>query len=85
MANQRHPSQALVAFGLDRQLLLALDTARQKPGWDRSKYIRQAVIEKLHQEGIAVPAELRDAPTRAGKPHTEKPASYKPSKKRKSE
>jgi Arc/MetJ-type ribon-helix-helix transcriptional regulator len=34
---------------------------------DRSKLIRDAIVEKLNREGIETPASLAAAPVRAGK------------------
>lgn len=67
MANQRHPNQKLVAFALDKELLAAMDTARQELGLDRSSYIRAAVLEKLQVLKVSLPASLKDAPDRTGK------------------
>ena len=67
MANQRHPNQKLVAFALDKELLAALDTARQEAGQDRSAYIREAIFEKLEALKIPMESRLKDSPDRAGK------------------
>ena len=41
-----------MAFWLPRHLLAALDMGVEKEDSDRSKFVRKAIREKLHREGV---------------------------------
>jgi Arc/MetJ-type ribon-helix-helix transcriptional regulator len=54
-----------------------IDQALEKMGYsDRSSFIRDAVAEKLHSEGIEFPKDLPLAPSRAGKGGRPTQAAY---------
>jgi Arc/MetJ-type ribon-helix-helix transcriptional regulator len=68
MPNQRDPNQKLVPIPMKQEFIDEIDAAMIKSGYDnRSKFIRDAIIEKLRREGHPVPAELAAAPLRTGR------------------
>jgi CubicO group peptidase (beta-lactamase class C family) len=66
MPNQRHADQRFVGVALDRQLGVAFEAARKRSGKTRSEFFREAIIEKLNRDGIAVDPRLALARDRAG-------------------
>ena len=69
MPNQRAPGQKLINVPMTQNFIDALNRSVRKAGYDdRSKFIRDAITEKLKREGFEVPAaEDRMAPDRTGK------------------
>lgn len=68
--NKRSAEQELIAFALKRDLLMAADEQAQHEGKDRSRYIREALIEDLNSKGWNLPMELALAPGRTRKNRT---------------
>jgi len=68
MPNVRAPGQKLLNFPAYEDFIKQIDEAVAKSGaGDRSKWIREAIVEKLESLGIRVPPHLASAPPRAGK------------------
>ncbi len=60
MPNVRAPGQKPILLSLTQRFLDAVDEAYRQEGFDdRSKFIREAVWEKLERMGIKVPLDLR--------------------------
>jgi Arc/MetJ-type ribon-helix-helix transcriptional regulator len=68
MAKPRSGGQRLINFPADEAFIRELDAALAKTNYaDRSKFIRDAIYEKLEKHGILLPESLRKAPARMGK------------------
>ena len=68
MANRRAPGQTLVNLPIKEDFLKFVDSHLESMGYsDRSKFIREAMREKLLAMGKVVPVELVMPPGRAGK------------------
>lgn len=68
--NQRSPEQELIAFALKVDLLQAMDEQREEEGKDRSRFIREAILEDLNRKGHNLPSHLALAPGRVKKDRT---------------
>lgn len=68
MPNQRSKDQKLVNFPA-RESFIALieDGVKLAASGDRSKFIRDAIVDKLRRLGIPVPPEVFSPPSRTGK------------------
>jgi hypothetical protein len=69
MPNRRSPSQTLIAFALNRELLQALDDARAKTGASRSAFIRQALVAQIRDHHQPVRESWIQAQVRAPDQH----------------
>ena len=71
MPNQRAPGQKLLPIAVDEKFLRELDAGLLLAGyWNRSQFIRVAIVEKLMRENIPVPKDLMNLakpPHRLGK------------------
>jgi len=66
--NLRAPGQKLVAISMNEQFIEVIDVALPNMGYsDRSSFIRDAIIEKLHAARIKVSPALSLPPCRVGK------------------
>jgi hypothetical protein len=66
--NQRAPGQKLMPIPVDEQFLKELDAGMVRAGYrNRSKFVRDAIVEKLKRAGISLPADLAMPPQRTGK------------------
>jgi hypothetical protein len=75
MPNKRRQGQRLLTLPAKGEFVQSLDDNLAKCGYsNRSQFIRDAVIEKLHDEGIAVPKHLALAASRTEQC---RPVSYK--------
>jgi|GEM_PF-705321 len=64
----RAPGQKLISVPMNEKFIEQIDAALHKVGYsDRSSFIRDAIVEKLHAGGIPIPVELSLAPSRTGK------------------
>lgn len=61
----RTNTQTLITLHVSDELLEAAEQCRR--GRPRSQWIREAILEKLQREGIAVPEEAALPPDRSGK------------------
>lgn len=67
MPNQRAAGQKLVAFPASDTFIAELDQAYRGCGYgDRSKFIRDAIVEKLRRAKVPIDAALALAPSRLG-------------------
>jgi hypothetical protein len=58
----------MITFWADAELLRTVEVARKRPPrCDRSRFIRDAIIEKLGRLGFPVDEALAEAPDRASK------------------
>ena len=65
MPGQRAPGQKQVLTMFDERFLAEIDAAMRRAGYsDRSKFIRDAVYEKLKTHGVHVNYTMAMAPTR---------------------
>ena len=77
MPNQRAAGQKLLNFPAKEKFITEIDRGVEKSGLgDRSKFVREAIVEKLERLGIVVPPEIFSAPSRAGK--GDRPTHKKP-------
>jgi hypothetical protein len=68
MPNQRAAGQKQIITLMDRNFLLEIEAGMTRAGYsDRSKFIRDAVFEKLQRLGIRCNYILAMAPSRVGK------------------
>lgn len=68
MPNQRAAGQKQIITLMDEKFLREIETGMARAGYsDRSKFIRDAVFEKLQKLGIACDYTLAMAPSRTGK------------------
>ena len=68
MSTLRAPGQKLISVPMNEKFIEQIDAALHKVGYsDRSSFIRDAIVEKLHGGGIPIPVELSLAPSRTGK------------------
>jgi metal-responsive CopG/Arc/MetJ family transcriptional regulator len=65
MPNQRRAGQMFLGFQADQELVRDLDRGRGRK--DRSRFIREAIAEKLNREGIRVREDLIYPPERAAR------------------
>ena len=66
--NIRSQNQKLVALSMNEKFIEKIDAALPCMGYsDRSSFIRDAIIEKLHTGGVRVSPALGLAPSRIGK------------------
>lgn len=64
----RGPGQKLISVPVNEEFLKNIDAAIPKVGYsDRSSFIRDAIVEKFHKEGVKISIELSLAPSRTGK------------------
>jgi Arc/MetJ-type ribon-helix-helix transcriptional regulator len=60
--------QKLIPVPMRKEFIEHINAAVEKLNYgDRSKLIRDAIVEKLNREGIETPSSLAAAPVRAGK------------------
>ena len=64
VAGKRSPGQKIIAFPADTKLLGLLDRVAKA---NRSKFVRDAIVEKLIAMGYNVPSEYIETPSRIGK------------------
>jgi Arc/MetJ-type ribon-helix-helix transcriptional regulator len=77
MPNQRALGQKLISVPMKERFIEEIDQALEQMGYsDRSSFIRDAIAEKLHSEGIQLPVDLPLAPSRAGKGGRPTQAAY---------
>lgn len=68
MPGKRAFGQKLVPVPMRKEFIDHINAAVEKLNYgDRSKLIRDAIVEKLDREGIATPTSLASAPVRVGK------------------
>ena len=68
MPTRRTSGQKLVPIPMSQKFINHLNAAVEKLNYgDRSKFVREAIVEKLNREGIETPKHLAAAPVRAGK------------------
>lgn len=68
MPGKRAFGQKLIPVPMRKEFIEHINAAVEKLNYgDRSKLIRDAIVEKLNREGIETPASLAAAPVRAGK------------------
>lgn len=68
MPGQRAPGQKLINVPMTERFIEEIDAALPKAGYsDRSKFIRDAVFEKLDRLGFKPRADIALAPGRSGK------------------
>lgn len=68
MSTMRAPGQKLISVPMNEKFIEQIDAALHKVGYsDRSSFIRDAIVEKLHAGGVPIPVELSLAPSRTGK------------------
>jgi len=80
MPNQRADNQTLIAFALNRKLLVAVDHACNLSGEDRSTFIRQALVNVLRQRRGVVQDEWVRAQVRARGAHRYEPVVAAPAR-----
>jgi len=78
MPNQRADNQTLIAFALNRKLLVALDHACNLSGEDRSTFIRQSLVNVIRSRRGVVQDEWISAQVRARGAHRYEPAVVEP-------
>ena len=78
MPNQRADNQTLIAFALNRKLLVAMDHACTLSGEDRSTFIRQSLVNVLRSRQGVVEDEWVSAQVRARGAHRYEPAVAAP-------
>jgi hypothetical protein len=65
--NQRAAGQKLLPIAVDEKFLRELDAGLVQAGyWNRSQFIRDAIVEKLMRAGVSLPKELSLPPHRIG-------------------
>ena len=74
MPNQRADNQTLIAFALNRKLLVAMDHACTLSGEDRSTFIRQSLVNVIRSRQGVVQEEWVRAQVRARGAHRYEPA-----------
>jgi len=68
MPGQRSPGQKLIPIPMNEEFIELLDAAVVKSDYsDRSKFIRDAIVEKLQALGYKIPPGVSAAPTKIGK------------------
>ena len=68
MPGKRAFGQKLVPVPMRKEFIDHINAAVEKLNYgDRSKLIRDAIVEKLDREGIETPTSLAAAPVRVGK------------------
>ena len=68
MPARRTSGQKLVPIPMSQKFIDHLNAAVEKLNYgDRSKLVRDAIVEKLNREGIETPKSLAAAPVRVGK------------------
>lgn len=75
MPNQRADNQTLIAFALNRKLLVAIDHACTLSGEDRSTFIRQSLVNVIRSRRGVVEDEWVHAQVRARGVHRYEPAA----------
>ena len=80
MPNQRADNQTLIAFALNRKLLVAIDHACTLSGEDRSSFIRQSLVNVNRSRRGVVEDEWVHAQVRARGAHRYEPATPAPAK-----
>jgi Arc/MetJ-type ribon-helix-helix transcriptional regulator len=65
---KRAVGQKLIPVAMSKEFIEQINAAVEKLNYsDRSKLIRDAIVEKLNREGIETPRSLAAAPLRLGK------------------
>jgi Arc/MetJ-type ribon-helix-helix transcriptional regulator len=65
---KRALGQKLIPVPMGKEFIEHINAAVKKLNYgDRSKLIREAIVEKLNREGIETPLSLAAAPVRVGK------------------
>ena len=65
MSNQRAPGQKLINLYMSEEFIAEIDREMRLHGYsERSRFVRDAVYEKLRSLGIVLPAEISMAPSR---------------------
>ena len=82
MPNQRADNQTLIAFALNRKLLVAMDHACTLSGEDRSTFIRQALVNVIRERNGVVEEEWVRAQVRSRGAHRYAPAVAEPARAR---
>ena len=78
MPNQRADNQTLIAFALNRKLLVAIDHACTLGGQDRSTFIRQSLVNHIRARDGIVQDEWVSAQARARGTHRYEPVAGTP-------
>jgi hypothetical protein len=63
--NQRRPGQTFLGLQVSAELFKLVNEARKRLRMDRSRFVREAIAEKLRALGYDVPPSLIDPPDRA--------------------
>src|SRR5271154_3232032 len=63
--NQRRPGQTFLGLQISTELFKLVNEARKKLRLDRSRFVREAIAEKLRTLGYHVPPSMVDPPDRA--------------------
>lgn len=82
MPNQRSKGQKLLNFPVTEEFEKKINEGAERMVLDRSKFIREAIVEKLRSLGIEVPREVYASPPRMGKGGRKAPAAVSSDKSR---
>jgi hypothetical protein len=63
--NQRRPGQTFLGLQVSAELFKLVNEARKRLRLDRSRFVREAIAEKLRALGYEVPPSMVDPPDRA--------------------
>ena len=69
--NQRRPGQTFLGLQVSAELFERINEARKKLRMDRSRFVREAIAEKLRALGYDVPPSMVDPPDRADRGEVE--------------
>ena len=77
MPGKRAIGQKLIPVPMRDEFIRHINAAVEKLNYgDRSKLIRDAIVEKLNREGIETPSSLAAAPVRVGKASRDRRKSH---------
>ncbi len=77
MAGKRALGQKLIPVPMRKEFIEHINAAVEKLNYgDRSKLIRDAIVEKLNREGIETPSGLAAAPVRVGRKSRDRRKSH---------